>query len=281
VNVGEALRNAARRLEATSDTARLDAEVLMAHALGVSRSRLLTSHMRDPAPRSFVVLVSRRQAQEPVAYITGEQEFYGLSFKVTPAVLIPRADSETLVDAALRARPDARHVLDCGTGSGALLLATLAHLPQATGVGVERSQGALAIAEENAARTGLRERARLLPADWTDPGWVLYLGRRFDLILANPPYVEDDARLPPSVRDYEPHGALFAGPAGLDAYRALIPQLPVLLAPGGVALFEIGHTQAEAVTTVANEAGFTARLHRDLGCRPRVLELSRTPSPRP
>jgi release factor glutamine methyltransferase len=172
-------------------------------------------------------------------------------------------------------------VLDCGTGSGALLLATLAHLPQAMGVGVERSRGALAVAEENAARTGLRERTRLLPGDWTDPGWILYLGRQFDLVLANPPYVEEGARLAPSVRHYEPHGALFAGPEGLDAYRVLIPQLPVLLAPRGVALFEIGHTQAEAVTAIAGEAGFTARLHRDLGCRPRALELSRAPSPAP
>lgn len=276
MTIAEALRQAAARLGTISDTARLDAEVLMAHALGVSRSRLLTSHLRDAAPESFDALVSRREACEPVAYLCGEQEFYGLPFRVSPQVLIPRADSEVLVEAALKGRPHARSVLDCGTGSGALLLAVLAHLPNARGTGIDRSPGALAIAQDNAARLGLAGRARMLPADWEQPEWVEHLGHPFDLILANPPYVESEARLDASVRQYEPAGALFAGVEGLDAYRVLIPQLPQLLAEDGLVLVEIGASQAHAVGEIAAGAGFAVKLHRDLGGRPRVLELSKT-----
>ncbi len=274
MTIADALREAARRLEPTSETARLDAELLMAHTLGVSRSRLLTSHLQELPPESFAALVSRRQAQEPLAYITGEQEFYGLSFKVTPAVLIPRPDSETLIDAALRAKSDARFVIDCGTGSGALLLAVLAHLPQATGIGVDRSFAAVQVANDNAHRLGLGKRARFAMADWDEPEWIEQLGWPFDLIVANPPYVEDTAELSASVRDFEPAGALFAGAEGLDAYRVLIPQLPMLLAPDGLALIEIGFSQAEAVSAIAEAAGFAAALHRDLAGRPRALALT-------
>lgn len=273
MTVAEALRAAAQGLAATSDTARLDAEVLMAHALGVSRSDLLLRHMRDPAPASFAGLIERRMGHEPVAYITGEQEFFGLTFAVSPDVLIPRGDSEVLVEAALAARPDARRVLDCGTGSGALLLAVLANLPDANGVGIDRSPAALAVAAGNAALLGLAARAAMVAADWHMPGWAEGLGGPFDLILANPPYVEEAADLAQSVVAHEPAGALFAGPEGLDDYRVLVPQLPALLAPGGAALVEIGHTQADAVTALAVQAGMAAMLHRDLGGRARVLEL--------
>ncbi len=245
----------------------------MAHALGVSRSQLLLSHMADPPPPGFAALVARRLEHEPVAYIVGEQEFYGLVFAVSPAVLIPRGDSEVLVEAALRAHPEARSVLDCGTGSGALLLAVLAQLPQASGVGMDRSEAAAEVARSNADRLGLAARARIGVADWTRPGWANDLGGPFDLILANPPYVEDAAPIAASVRDHEPAGALFAGPDGLDDYRVLIPQLPALLARAGVALVEIGSTQADVVGRIARDAGMTSRLHRDLGGRPRVLEL--------
>ena len=274
MTIAEALRDAARRLAATSDTARLDAEVLMAHALGVSRSRLLVSHMGDTPPAAFAALVSRREAHEPIAYICGAQDFYGLAFKVSRDVLIPRGDSEGLVELALRRKPAARFVLDCGTGSGALLLAILANLPDAMGAGIDRSLSALAVARENAERLGLAGRARMLPADWDEPGWTAHLGAPFDLIVANPPYVEAHAALAPSVRDHEPAGALFAGADGLDAYRALVPQLPALLAPGGLVLLEIGMTQAHAVSRIAVAAGFAAALHHDLAGRPRVLELS-------
>ena len=272
MTAGEAIRAAAERLSAISDTARLDAEVLMAHAFGVSRSDLFLRHMRDPEPAGFAALVERRAASEPVAYIVGNQDFFGLTLAVSPAVLIPRGDSEVLVEAALAARPNVKRVLDCGTGSGALLLAVLANLPGASGIGIDRSPEALAVARGNAETTGLADRAEMRMADWNQADWSAGLGQ-FDLILANPPYVEETAELAPSVRAYEPSGALFAGIEGLDAYRVLIPQLPDLLAQGGAALIEIGHAQAEPVTAIARGAGFTCRLHHDLGGRPRVLEL--------
>lgn len=270
--IAAALRDAARRLEAVSDTARLDAELLMARALGVSRGDLLLRHLGDPVPADFAGLIARRIAHEPVAYILGRQDFFGRDFVVGPAVLIPRADSETVVAAALAACPAPERVLDCGTGSGALLLTVLAERPGAAGVGIDRSHEALAVARANAARLVPDADVRLVAADWRQAGWDQGLGR-FDLILANPPYVEDGAVLSPAVRDWEPAGALFAGPQGLDDYRALIPRLPGLLASGGVAAVEIGAAQAEAVTRIAQGGGMAAALHRDLAGRPRALIL--------
>lgn len=274
MRVSEAIRQAAARLAATSDTARLDAEVLMAHALGTTRSDLLLRRMADETPDGFGSLVERRLDHEPVAYITGGQEFFGLPFRVTPDVLIPRADSEVLVEHALAVRPDARWVLDCGSGSGALLLAVLANLPEARGIGIDLSLGALAVARSNAEALGLDRRAALVEGDWNHAGWAERLTNRFDLILANPPYVEDEADLAPSVRGYEPAGALFAGPDGLDDYRVLVPQLAGLLASGGVALVEIGALQADAVSAIARESGFDVDVARDLGGRARVVKLS-------
>ncbi|GGC33582.1 release factor glutamine methyltransferase [Novosphingobium marinum] len=272
--VATALRDAALQLGATCDTARLDAELLMAHALGVSRSELLLRHVREDEPPGFAALVERRLGHEPVAYIVGRQEFYGLPFEVARGVLIPRADSETLVEAALAARPDAKRVLDCGTGSGALLLAVLANLPEAAGVGIDRSADALAIAKRNAVTLGLADRAHFVQADWEAAGWRQTIGGPFDLVLANPPYVESDADLARSVRDHEPAEALFAGPEGLDAYRALVPQVPGLLAAAGRAFFEIGAAQATHVGRIAADSGLDWQIHRDLGGRDRVIELS-------
>lgn len=270
--VAEALRAAASELAVISDSPRLDVELLMADALGVSRSDLLLRHGGMDVPEGFARRVLRRLGHEPVAYILGQQDFYGRSFRVTPDVLIPRGDSETLIDAALVACPAPARVLDCGTGSGALLLTLLAEAPEATGVGIDRSAGALRVARLNAERLGLAGRARLLEADWTKPDWTEGLGQ-FDLIVANPPYVEEDAPLSPSVRDHEPAGALFAGPDGLDDYRRLIPRLPGLLADGGVAVVEIGWRQADAVSSIARSCGFAATLHMDLADLPRALVL--------
>lgn len=273
--VVEAIRDATSRLSETSDTARLDAEVLMAHALGVTRSQLLLGRMRDPAPEGFAALVGRRAAHEPVAYITGTAEFYGLELAVTPATLIPRGDTETLIEAAREAladRPPAR-ILDLGTGTGALLLAVLSVWPEAQGVAIDSSAETLAVAQTNADRHA--PAARLLVADWTKPGWSADLGR-FDLILTNPPYVEDAAELDTSVRAFEPAGALFSGPEGLDDYRVLVPQLPGLMAPGGVAMVEIGWRQADAVAAIGAAAGLSSRVHRDLGGRDRVVAFSGT-----
>jgi release factor glutamine methyltransferase len=272
MTVGEAIRAAAARLSATSDTARVDAEWLMAHALGVSRSDMLLRAMRAPAPQGYAALVERRAACEPVAYITGTAEFYGLMLAVTPAVLIPRGDSEVLVEAALALAGECGRALDLGTGSGALLLALLAHRPAWQGVGCDASAQALAVAQANAAALGLADRSQWLARDWHAADWAGGLGT-FDLILANPPYVEDGAALDRQVRDFEPHAALFAGHEGLDDYRALIPQLPALMNTGAQAIIEIGASQAEAVTGIAQAAGFRCELRRDLAGRARALIL--------
>ena len=272
MTIGEAIRAAAEQLAATSDTARLDAELLMAHLEGVSRSELLLYRMREPAPPGFAALVERRARHEPVAYITGRQEFYGLTLKVTPATLIPRGDSETLVEAALALKPDGGRVLDLGTGSGALLLAVLAHSGASQGVGLDRSEAALEVARSNAETLGLRPQARFVAGDWHAPGWADDLGT-FDLILCNPPYVEAGAVLDRQVEEFEPSSALFAGPEGLDDYRVLIPQLRALMNAGAGAILEIGANQGDAVSALAEAAGFMSELRRDLAGRARALVL--------
>lgn len=272
--VAEALCEAAERLSATSDTARLDAEILMAHALGMSRSDMLLKHMRDPMPEGFAALVDRRALHEPVAHIVGRQEFYGLDFAVTPDTLIPRGDSETIVEAALDMAGDTGRVLDLGTGSGALLLAFLANRPGWTGVGTDRSPAALAVAHGNADALGIEGRARFFLLDWLQDGWSEDLGR-FDLVLCNPPYVEADAALDPDVRLFEPAGALFAGPEGLDDYLHLVPQVSGLLAPGGTAIFEIGHQQAAAIAQIARFGGLECAVRQDLAGRDRAAILTR------
>ena len=271
--VAEALREAAARIADYSADPRLDAEFLMAEALGVSRSDMLLRHMGEPAPPDFERYLEMVRNHTPIAYIIGRQDFWTQSYKVTPDVLIPRQDSETTLRAALATPSSARRVLDCGTGSGALLLSYLSERPAAVGVGVDRSAAALEVARENAERLDLAERCEFLAADWNEVGALQALGT-FDLVIANPPYVETGAELDRSVRDHEPHGALFAGPEGLDDYRVLIPQLPRLLEPGGHAVLEIGAAQADAVRAIAAEAGFAADLHRDLASRPRALVLS-------
>lgn len=273
MTVAEAIRAAAGRMTG-SDTARLDAELLMAHALGMSRSDMLVRAMREDAPEGYEALIERRLDHEPIAYIVGWQEFYGRDFAVAPGVLIPRGDSETLVDAALELAPQAERVLDLGTGSGALLVTALLELDRAHGIGIDASPTAVAIAEANAQAHGLiGARARFLERSWHDDGWAHDLGR-FDLVLCNPPYVEEDAPLEPQVRDHEPAEALFAGAEGLDDYRALIPQLGKLLSPDGIAIFEIGHTQVEAVEAIGASHGFVTQMRRDLAKRPRAIVLS-------
>lgn len=272
MTVAEAIHAATERLSVTSETARLDAELLMAHALGTDRSAMLLRSMREPAPESFVALVERRAGHEPVAHILGTQEFFGRNFKVTPHTLIPRGDSEVLVEAALELKPDATRVLDMGTGTGALLLSVVAET-RAAGVGTDRSPAALAVAHDNADSLGIEERVRFHLLDWRQKGWAEGLGR-FDVILCNPPYVENSAELEPDVRRFEPHSALFSGAEGLDDYRIVIPQLRNLLAETGAAILEIGHEQAPAVGEIARDAGFVVALRKDLAERPRALILT-------
>jgi release factor glutamine methyltransferase len=276
--VVEAIRAAAAQLKEVSDTARLDAELLMAHALGSSRSHMLLYHMRIAAPEGFAALVERRLAHEPLAYITGTAQFYGVDLAVSPDVLIPRSDSETVIDAA-RTRFSAgtapARICDLGTGSGALLLAALSVWPHAQGVGIDRSERALANAQANANANELTPRSCFYPLDWSEHNWTDKLGQ-FDLVLSNPPYVESDAELERQVHRFEPHEALFAGPQGLDDYQILVPQLGALLSERGVAVLEIGMSQAADVSAIARDAGFGADLHRDLSGNPRALVLERS-----
>ena len=265
-----ALADAARRLETVSDTPRLDAELLMAHAMGVSRDALLLGRLDDALPEAFAALVARRLGHEPVAYITGRRAFWTIELAVGPGVLVPRPDSETLIEAAVAHFADRapERILDLGTGPGTLLLAALDQWPKAQGLGVDASKRALDYARRNGTALGMAERATFQPGNWSEG-----LNGPFDLILCNPPYIGTNEDLPPDVRDHEPGEALFAGADGLDAYRILIPQIPGLLAPGGIALFEIGSTQAEAVAALAKAAGMDAVLHCDLGGRPRAMAL--------
>lgn len=273
----ELLRLGAARLAAVGlagrAEARLDAEVLLAHALGLPRLTMLLDTSRpvgDSESRRFEELLARRETGEPVAYITGVREFWSLEFRVTPATLIPRPDSETLVEAALAAFGGAppRRVLDLGTGSGCLLLSVLHEFPASFGVGVDYSCAAALVAADNAARLALADRAAFVIGDWAEA-----LSGPFDCILANPPYIGEDEALSPEVRDFEPSAALFAGSEGLDDYRRIIPDLRRILAPEGRAFLEIGHAQGEAVRQIAAEAGFSSRLHRDLAGHFRCVEL--------
>lgn len=277
ITVSQQLVAATRALEGVSDTPRLDAEMLMAHALGLNRNELLLRARDLATPPEFDALLQRRLAHEPVAYIRGYQEFWDLTLTVTPATLIPRGDSETLINAAIghfRDREPPARILDLGTGSGALLLAALSVFRETEGIAVDASLDALAVAQSNAERLGFGNRARFLHRSWRDAGWTDDLGR-FDLILCNPPYVETDAELAHQVRDHEPASALFAGHDGLDEYKLLIPQTAALLAPGGNAIFEIGLGQNVAVTQLATDQGFTAQSHHDLAGIIRALSLSK------
>ena len=274
MTVGAAIRAAAERLSETSDTARLDAELLMAHAMGVSRSHMLLTRMNDPQPGGFADLIERRAAHEPVAYIIGQQEFFGLDFAVTPDLLIPRGDSEVIVEAALEQADGTGRVIDLGTGSGCLLLAFLANRSGWSGLGIDASPAAIAVAEKNAAQLQLGDRTEFRTDNWNQPGWSQKLGQ-FDLVLCNPPYVESTADLAPSVAHFEPSEALYAGVDGLDEYRSIIPQLAAILAPAGTAIFEIGHKQAEQVTAIAASNGFSCEILRDLAGRPRAAILTR------
>ena len=276
MTVGDAIRQGARDLGPSSDTARLDAELLMAHALGVTRSDMLLRHMDDDAPCAFNALTQRRAQHEPLAYIIGEQEFFGRPFKVTRDTLIPRPDSEIVVETALEAlgEPPSAKVLDLGTGSGALLLTILAERPQCSGIGIDASPAALRVARDNAQSLGLSDRSSFHLKDWRQASYAGGWGPVFgpvDLVVANPPYVESQALLDRNVREYEPHSALFAGDDGLDDYRVIIPHLAQFGAK--VVVLEIGAAQDQPVTQLAQEVGFSVEIRNDLANRPRCAML--------
>jgi release factor glutamine methyltransferase len=266
-SVGTCLCRAGQRLRAAAiEAPRLEARLLLAHAMGCRTEDLL----RDPravvppgAARRFAELLRRRSDREPVAHLLGAAEFWSLRLAVSRATLIPRPDSETLIEAALAAFPQreaVRRVLDLGTGTGCLLLAALSEFPRAAGLGVDLVAEAAALARRNAAELGFGARAIFVAGFWASAP----AGGAFDLVLCNPPYVEGEAilALAPEVALHEPRSALDGGVDGLGAYRALLPELARLLTERGRAIVELGQGQRPAVEALAREAGLLT-----LGCR--------------
>ncbi len=256
------------------DSPVIDARLLVEAAAGATRLDLITDPYRalsDDQAATLEAYVARRERREPVARILGRKGFWKIMLQVGPAVLIPRPDTETVLDVVLAAFEEQRRfqVLDLGVGSGAILLAILAERPNAVGLGIDISEEALAVARDNAARLGLEGRAAFLRGDWAEG-----LGdESFDLVVSNPPYIPSETieTLDPEVRDHEPRLALDGGADGLDAYRALAPEILRVLRPGGVFAVEIGWDQAEAVTAVLQAAGAQAvRIVKDLALRDRV-----------
>ena len=269
-----ALRATVAALRAAGfDNPAFEARLLVAHALGVPHSDLIGLN-QAPDPATLAALLARRLAHEPMALILGHQGFWTLEFEVSPATLIPRADSETLIEAALATCPAPARILDLGTGTGCLLLAALSEYPAAWGLGIDRVPAATALAARNARRNRLEQRAAFVAGSWTDA-----IEARFDLILANPPYIPsaDIPALMPEVALHEPGSALDGGADGLDAYRTIIARLPDLLAPGGAAILELGIGQSDDITALALAAGFPRPdLRHDLGGIARAIILKKS-----
>jgi release factor glutamine methyltransferase len=265
-----------------SPTARRDAELLLLYVTGLTRADLLT-HPERPLPEeqraAYDRAIARRQQHEPIQYITGTQEFYGRPFCVTPAVLIPRPETEHLIEAAATLRVgetalalESLRILDIGTGSGILAVTLALHYPHATVTATDISSAALAVARLNADTHGVASRIRFLESDLLD----VVRGESFHLIVSNPPYVANDEPLAPEVVRFEPHTALFAGPDGLTLYRRLIPAAAAALAPGGHLLLEIGQGQQPAIEQLLLAAHLTAiRFFPDLQGIPRVAAASK------
>ncbi len=261
MTIAEAIQRAAARLSAHKvPNARLDAEVLLCHAVGRDRAWVLI-HMQDQLDdqglRIFEKSIDRRSVREPLQYITGIQEFWGLPFKVTPDVLIPRPETEFVVEAAVKAAAKATSpvIIDLGTGSGCIAVSLAKGLPQAQVFAVDRSEKALAIARQNAQRNGVADRIRFLEGDLFGPVEELDLRGRVDVIVTNPPYVKagDLAGLQPEVRDFEPEMALIAGPEGTESAKKIIPQAPEYLKTGGSLIMEMGIGQAAALGKIIDD----------------------------
>ncbi|CUU44040.1 Release factor glutamine methyltransferase [Blastochloris viridis] len=252
-----------------------DARHLLAWALKCDASGLILAADRPlgtEAADALAALLARRLRREPMARLKGTREFWGLEFELSAETLVPRPDTETLVEAVLRARPERTaplRIIDLGTGSGALLAALLAEYPRASGVATDRSRLALSTARTNLARHGFTARAAVVACDWGTA-----LGGRFDVVVSNPPYIAtaDIAGLDPEVRVFDPAAALDGGADGLAAYRAILADLPRLLTPGGLAVLELGIGQAAAVANLAVAAGLVVReVAADLAGHPRAL----------
>jgi len=278
----QAWTQARRRLEGAGIEAPvIDARLLLEAASGATRAEILTDPHRVLTAAQSAQLdsfLARREAREPVSHILGKKGFWTVELKVTRDVLTPRPDTETVVEYVLRDFPEHAPwtVLDLGVGSGAILLSILAERPAAKGLGVDVSEEALAVARENAANLGLAGRTALLRGDW-----AFGLGdETFDLVVSNPPYIASAVieTLEPEVRDHEPRLALEGGADGLDAYRALAPEILRVLKPGGRFAVEIGYDQKDAVEPLFREAGAEGVLTlRDLADRDRVVAGTKKP----
>ena len=256
--------------DAGIDSPRMEARLLLAHALGIGRDQTLTATPTPEQAAHFESLVKRRVGREPFAYISGHREFWSLDFEVGPGVLVPRPDTETLIEEALRIMPDRNgplRIADLGTGSGAILIAALTEFPNATGIGFEASSDAFEWASRNARRL-MPERAEIRLSDWTRSQGP------FDLVFSNPPYIPslDIESLEPDVAHFEPRAALDGGADGLSAYRTLAELLPSLLKPGGHALLEIGFGQAGATEKLFRNLEIL-RIAPDLSGVPRCVIL--------
>jgi release factor glutamine methyltransferase len=278
MTVAEIVHEAARRLrDAGIEDERLEAEVLLAQALGIDRTHLLAGlHSDAPvaARRAFDVMLERRLRHEPLAYIIGRREFYGIEIDCAPGALIPRPETEMLVDIALgeiAARGADLRLADAGTGSGAIAVAICARSPGARVVAIEASAQALAVARENARRAGLEGRIELRRGDLLEDAGV------FDVIVANLPYVSegDWAQLAPEIREHEPREALVGGPDGTEVIERLLTSAPAHLAQGGVLAAEIGDTQGARLLAAAQRCfpGAQVCVKKDLAGRDRVLEV--------
>jgi release factor glutamine methyltransferase len=273
LSVRDALADGAAQLRAAGiDSARLDARVLLAAAVQVSPDQIFVAGELKPEQHErFCAAVARRAAREPLAYITGTKEFWSLSFAVGPGVLVPRPETETLVEAALSRFGEERPllVLDIGIGSGCLLIAFLTERANATGFGVDASDAALTWAERNARALGVSERCRLGKANWEPQGT-----ERFEVILANPPYLTEAefGQSEPEIRLWEPRSALAAGADGLDGIRSVASVIRRRLAPAGQAFVELGANQGPAATQILVRAGLDAiDIIPDLSGIPRCL----------
>ena len=238
----------------------------------VDQAALLSRRDQPADMPTFTALLGRRAAREPIAYIIGRQGFWTLDLAVSPDTLIPRADSETLIEAARALPGPITSILDLGTGTGCLLLAMLTVFESARGVGVDRNPAATSLAARNAVTTGLSARALFVTGDWGTA-----IDAQFDVAVSNPPYIrrDDIAGLMPEVARHEPRLALDGGPDGLEAYRRIIAALPALLAPSGQAILEIGAAQYPGVAALGHAHGFRASSRRDLAGHDRVVILSR------
>ncbi len=265
--------------QAGFETAALDARLLLLTALGIAASDLITQPDVPLTPQEAETLAAfarRRLAHEPVARIVGEREFWGLPFRLSPETLVPRPDTETVVETTLSLLPDRRaplRIVDFGTGSGCILVALLHELPHATGLGIDLSLGALRTARLNARLNGVGDRSLFAVSRWAEA-----LTGTFDLIVSNPPYIASSVIpvLDPEVREHDPRLALDGGPDGLDPYRILLGEAGRLLRPGGLIVVEIGYDQAESLVKLATLHPLEVlRVAHDLSHHPRCIALKR------